>query len=194
MSDLSSRRAGAHGARSELFRGGSKPEPRWFAVQCLSSRESTAAAHLHNQDFQVFLPRRQKTRRHARKIDIVFAPLFPGYLFVQLDLTRDQWRSVNGTYGVGRLVMQGEAPAPAPRGIVEALRDACDKNGVLRLPGDELKLGQSVRILTGAFADFIGEIDRLDDAGRIRVLLDIMGGRVPVVLPKVGVVPASCDF
>lgn len=142
----------------------------------------------------MFLPRRQKTRRHARKIDVVLAPLFPGYLFVRLDLTRDQWRCVNGTYGVGRLVMQGDAPAPASRGVVEALRDACDKSGVLRLPRDELKLGQSVRILTGAFADFIGEIDRLDDVGRIRVLLEIMGGRVPIVLPEGSVVPASCDF
>jgi transcription antitermination factor NusG len=146
-----------------------------------------AVAHLQNQGFPVFLPRRQKTRRHARKIDIVFAPFFPGYLFTQLDLTRDQWRSINGTYGVGRLVMQGDAPAPAPRGVIEALRDACDEQGIIHLPGDELKPGQSVRILAGAFVDLVGEIDRLDDTGRVRVLLEIMGGRIPVVLPRDGV-------
>jgi transcriptional antiterminator RfaH len=194
MSDHPPQFTGARRAWPEFVRDGLAPEPRWYAVHCLSHRESVASAHLQNQDFPVFLPRRQKTRRHARKIDVVLAPFFPGYLFVQLDLTRDQWRSVNGTYGVGRLVMQGDAPAPAPRGLVEALRDACDENGVLRLPSDELKPGQSVRILTGAFADFVGEIDRLDDAGRVRVLLDIMGGGVPVVLLKDNVVPASSSL
>jgi transcription elongation factor/antiterminator RfaH len=194
MSDHSPQLAGARRAWSEFVHGGIEPEPRWYAVQCLSHRESMASAHLQNQNLRVFLPRRQKTRRHARKIDVVLAPFFPGYLFVQLDLTRDQWRSVNGTYGVGHLVMQGDAPAPAPRGVVEALRDTCDENSVLRLPSDELKPGQSVRILTGAFADFVGEIDRLDDAGRVRVLLDIMGGGIPVVLPKGSVVPASSSL
>ena len=80
--------------------------------------------------------------------------------------------------------MQGDAPAAAPRGVIEALRDACDENGVLRLPNDDLKPGQSVRILSGAFADFVGEIDRLDDAGRVRVLLDIMGVGSPLCSPK----------
>ena len=167
-------------ARSDwpnAFRGELTPDPRWYAVQCLPNRVSMALMNLQKQTFPVFLPRRQKTRRHARKIDVVLTPFFPGYLFVKLDLTRDPWRSGNGTYGVGRLVMQGDVPAPAPRGVIEALRDACDENGVLHLPGDELKPGQSVRILTGAFADFVGEIDRLDDSGRIRVLLDIMGGQ-----------------
>ncbi|MGA7711102.1 MAG: transcriptional activator RfaH [Rhizomicrobium sp.] len=191
MSDHSPNSSGARNAWPEMVDGGSEAEPRWYAVQCLSHRESMASSHLRNQGFPAFLPRRQKMRRHARKIDVVLAPFFPGYLFVQLDLQRDQWRSVNGTYGVGRLVMQGDAPAAAPRGVIEALRDACDENGVLRLPNDDLKPGQSVRILSGAFADFVGEIDRLDDAGRVRVLLDIMGGGVPVVLPKGSVMPAS---
>ena len=194
MSDHSPQLPGAHSAWPEYVRSGMAPEPRWYAVQCLSHRETMASAHLQRQNFPVFLPRRQKTRRHARKIDVVLAPFFPGYLFIQLDLTRDQWRSVNGTYGVGRLVMQGDAPAPAPRGVVEALRDASDDDGILRLPSDDLKPGQTVRILVGAFADFIGEIDRLDDAGRVRVLLDIMGGGVPVMLPKNSVVPESSSL
>lgn len=183
MSDHSSQSTGTRRVWSDFDCSGSKPEPRWYAVQCLSNRESAAFAHLQNQDFATFLPYRQKTRRHARKIDVVLRPFFPSYLFVQLDLTRHRWRSINGTYGVGRLVMQGDQPAPAPRGVIETLRDACDESGVLHLPGDELKPGQSVRIIVGAFADLIGVIDRLDDSGRVRVLLDIMGGRTPVLLP-----------
>jgi transcriptional antiterminator RfaH len=163
---------------------------RWYAVQCHAHRERAAALHLANQAFFVFLPLREKSRRHARRIETVRAPFFPGYLFVRLDSRWDRWRSVNGTFGVARLVMQGERPAPVPRGVVEALRDSCSEGGILRLRAD-LSPGQSVRVLTGPFADFIGRLDRLADAGRVRVLLDIMGGRTPVLLARESVEPAS---
>ena len=86
--------------------------------------------------------------------------------------------------------MQGERPAPAPAGIVEALIDACDANNVLRWQA-ELKPGQSVRVLAGPFADLVGQLERMTDSGRLRVLLDIMGGSTPVFLPRESVAPAD---
>lgn len=169
---------------------GIRVRARWFAVQCLANRESAAAAHLRSQDFAVFLPCRERTRRHARRLETVLTPYFPSYLFVQLDLERDRWRSVNGTYGVARIVMQGDAPAPAPLGVVETLKAACDDKGILKLSPD-FKPGQSVRLLAGAFADAVGELERLDDAGRVRVLLKIMGGRVPIVLAQESIISAN---
>jgi len=163
---------------------------RWYAVQCQPHRERTAAAHLANQEFPVFLPLREKTRRHARKLETVRVPFFPGYLFVKLDLSRDRWRSVNGTLGVVRLVMQGQRPLAAPPGIIEALKENCDEAGILLWAAD-LTPGQAVRVLTGPFADLIGELERMTDTGRLRVLLDIMGGRTPVLLPRGTVVAAD---
>jgi transcription elongation factor/antiterminator RfaH len=156
---------------------------RWYAVQCLSHREIGAASHLQNQNYQVFFPRRRKVRRHARKTETVLAPFFPGYLFVSLDLSRHRWRSVNGTYGVASLVMHSDRPAPVPMGVVEALQKSCDEASVLAWQPD-LKPGQAVRILSGPFGDFIGELERLDGTCRVRVLLEMLGGRVFAVLPK----------
>jgi transcriptional antiterminator RfaH len=165
---------------------------RWYAVQCQPHRERGAAAHLANQDYHVFLPYREKNRRHARKIETVRVPYFPGYLFVRLDLTRDRWRSVNGTFGVVRLAMQGERPAPAPRGVVEALMEACGEDNLMSLQAG-LTAGQPVRVLIGPFADLVGELEQLTDADRVRVLLDILGARTPVFFPRTYVVPAeSC--
>src|SRR5213594_3582300 len=73
---------------------------RWFAVHTLSFGEARAQANLENQNFRAFLPKRQKTIRHARKLTTVEAAFFPRYLFVALDLHRDRWRAVNGTFGV----------------------------------------------------------------------------------------------
>ena len=55
---------------------------RWYAVQCKPNKERTATQQLANQGIRSFLPVREKTRRHARRIERVRVPLFPGYLFV----------------------------------------------------------------------------------------------------------------
>jgi transcription elongation factor/antiterminator RfaH len=166
------------------------PSARWYAVKSQPNREALACAHLLNQGFTVFLPRGQRVRRHARKTDVVLAPFFPGYLFVRLDLTRDRWRCVNSTHGVANLVMQGAVPAAVPAGIIEQLQARCDDRGVLDMD-IRLKPGQPVRILTGALADFVGELERQDAADRVSVLLTILGKPTSVVLPRHSVVPES---
>ena len=155
---------------------------RWYLVRALTGRESFAAEQLGRQGFATFLPKQPKTVRHARRLTVKLAAYFPGYLFVQLDLTKQRWRSVNGTLGVAYLVGPAEQPAPVPTGVVEALVAAADAQGVLE--GPPLQAGQKVRIIAGAFADKLAIIERLDDAGRVRVLLDIVSGRVPVTIDR----------
>ena len=155
---------------------------RWRLVRTQTNREIFAAEQLQRQGFRVFLPKQMKTVRHARQLRVGLAAYFPGYLFVQLDLASDRWRSVNGTLGVAHLVGQGEHPAAVPHGVVEALVEAADDRGVLT--GPPLKAGQTVRITAGAFADQLAVIERLDGAGRVRVLLQIVGGQAPVSLRR----------
>lgn len=164
-------------------------DERWYAVQCQPHRERLASINLAQQEFEVFMPLRSRTRRHARRVETVRVPFFPGYLFVALDLARHQWRSVNGTFGVVRLVTQGDWPIPAPEGLVEALQTACAGTNILEWR-PRLSLGEPVRILAGPFAGLVGELERMTDADRVRVLLRMMGGELPVSLPRLDVVPA----
>jgi transcriptional antiterminator RfaH len=173
----------------------SRPIPRregerWYAVHTLPFAEKRAQAQLENQGFLTFLPKRRKTIRHARKLSTVVAPFFPRYLFVVLDLNRDRWRSVNGTFGVSRLVMGGDLPCPAPPGIVETMVAATDAEGLLDLRPD-LKIGTPVRLAAGPFAEQLAVLDRMDDSGRIRVLLNMLGRQVPVSLDRVHAVPTA---
>lgn len=163
-------------------------QQRWYVVHTQPHRETQAARQLANQDYRVFLPRYLKSRRHARKFETVSAPLFPRYLFVILDLTRDRWRSVNGTIGVDRLLQRGGEPEPVPVGLVERLTDAAEADDVVRF-GTDLKAGQTIRVTAGPFTELMGTLESLDEQGRVRVLLDIMGGRVPVLLPEAAVLP-----
>ena len=52
----------------------------------------------------------------------------------------------------------------------------------LALFSSGLTTGQSVRILSGPFANFVGKLERLDAAGRVRVLLEMMGTAIPSLL------------
>jgi transcription elongation factor/antiterminator RfaH len=187
LSSLSEIVAGKFAAKRT---GSLRDGERWYAVHTLPFGEKRAAAQLENQDFCTFLPKRQKTIRHARKLSTITAPFFPRYLFVALDLHRHRWRSVNGTLGVSSLVMVGERPCPAPHGIVESLLAAADAEGMLQLHSG-LTVGAPVRLAAGPFADQLGILDRLDDAGRVRVLLSMFGQQVPVCLSRAHVLPAG---
>src|SRR5271163_3452008 len=105
---------------------------RWFVAQTLSHREQLAHFHLGAQGFRRFLPRFHKTVRHARSLREVIAPVFPGYIFVVLHPERDRWRSINGTFGVARLVSAHQRPMPVPTGVVEALLASVDELGLVR--------------------------------------------------------------
>jgi transcription elongation factor/antiterminator RfaH len=159
-------------------------------VYALPKSERRAEFHLTAQGFRPYLPQIQKTIRHARRLKTVHAPLFPRYLFVILDLERDRWLSVRSTIGVSRLFShQDGRPVPVPEGIVEALIEQSQGN-VARLDAGLVK-GQQVRILSGPFADLVGRLERLDDAGRVQVLLEMMGTAVPVRLHRSVLAPAA---
>jgi transcription antitermination factor NusG len=79
--------------------------------------------------------------------------------------------------------MAGEYPQPVPVGVVEAMIAATDGNG-RQVFDTDLVIGSSVRVLAGPFADQLGRLSRLDDAGRVHVLLEIMGASIPVQMPR----------
>ncbi len=127
------------------------------------------------------MPRSEKPVRHARRFETRKVPYFPGYIFVALDVALQRWRSVNGTFGVRSLVMQGDRPLPIPPGLVERFIALTGEDGLLDLSGG-LDAGASVRILSGPFAEMIGRLERVGPTGRARVLIAIMNGEIPVDL------------
>jgi transcription elongation factor/antiterminator RfaH len=162
---------------------------RWYLVHTRPNGEGKAEFNLAAQGFAAFLPRIDKTIRHARRLKTVRRPLFPRYLFVRFDTARDRWLSVCGTFGVTRLFMQDGRPVAVPVGIVEGLLAHSDA-GVTRLDV-ELREGQRVRILSGPFAELTGTLARLDEGRRVEVLLEMMGAAVPVSVERRALAPAA---
>jgi transcription antitermination factor NusG len=166
------------------------PGERWYVATTLPRKEGLAAANLRNQNHRSFLPLELVTRRHARKFRTELAPVFPRYIFVILDIGRHRWRSVNGTLGVQRLIMDGDRPLAVVPGVVETLISSSDLRGVLVYQSDELAVGDRVQLLAGPFAGSLGILRRLDSNGRVQLLLDLLGGPVKVTAARDGVAAA----
>ena len=158
-------------------------DARWYAVHTLPRLEATAEAHLVRQGWEVFLPHIRATRRHARRIEAIAAPLFPRYGFVRLDLARDRWRSVNGTTGVAGLVMGRDLPSAVPVGVVEELIEALDSDGFVNLVHG-FQPGDPVRVRLGPLQGQMGTLLRLDAKGRVEMLLALISGKVRLKLAR----------
>lgn len=153
---------------------------RWYAIHTLPKSEKKAEFNLIRQGFDVFCPQLKKSRRHARKVDTVLAPLFPSYLFAQLDVDEQPWRSINGTFGVAYIVGRGERPQPVPVGLIEAIAAHQAAVGAVEPPRVVFQPGDTLMLEDGPFMGLVGQFERMKDQDRVMVLLDLLGGKVPV--------------
>lgn len=155
----------------------------WYVVNTLPNQEARAELNLRRQGFLAWLPAYERSRRHARRVETVSTPLFPGYLFVRFDAARQAWASINSTYGIRRLICRGDAPARLPDGFVESLR-ADVAEGRLQMPEDRLEPGARVRVTDGPFADYFGTLSSLASRDRVTLLLNVLGRDVSAVIPR----------
>ncbi len=156
---------------------------RWYLVQSQPNAENKALTHLGRQGFETYLPRYLRRRRHARRVEIVAAPLFTRYLFVGIDLAVHRWRSIFSTVGVSRLICNGELPTAAPDHVVTSLKAREDADGFVRLERRlNFHAGDKVRVLDGVFADCLGLYEGMKDGERIAILLDLLGRKVRVTV------------
>jgi len=153
----------------------------WFLAQFKPNSYRIAERSLLRQGFKTFLPLHEETTRVRGKFAVQKRPLFPGYLFVALDLLQGRWRAVNSTYGITRIVSFGKEPTAVPLDLVSQLMLRCDQEGKLLSP-KVLKPGDKVAMAKGPFADVIATIESVTSDRRVWVLMDIMGGRTRVAV------------
>lgn len=166
-------------------------QPRWYVAQTQPNAENKAVTHLSRQGFVTYLPRYLKRRRHARRVDVVSAPLFPRYLFVEIDTAIQRWRSIYSTVGVSQLVCTGDTPTPVSDQVVTMLKARENAEGFIHLDhGPLFRVGDKIRVLDGVFCDCLGLYDGMSDRDRVTILLDLLGRKVRVQVDAEAVVAA----
>jgi transcriptional antiterminator RfaH len=164
---------------------------RWYVVETKPHAETKAATQLCRQGFETYLPRYKKRRSHARRIEIVAAPLFPRYLFVAIDMATQRWRAIQSTFGVTGLVSHGNTPAPIADRVIDVLRRREDEAGMIRIDSrPAFAPGDNIRVLDGAFEACLGLFEGVADCERVAILLDFLGRKVRIVLDAASVAAA----
>lgn len=151
----------------------------WYVTETKPNSEASVVRHLARQGFETFLPVEKRVRIvNFHKVEVSI-PLFPRYLFVELDLKIERWRAVCSTYGVHRLLGSGpETPISLPEGTVERWR-------AYEPPvAPALMVGDLVRITGGALADQVGKIKELPSVdGRRKLLFGLLFRRTLIYVP-----------
>lgn len=167
----------------EHMRGGE----RWYAVRHQPHEAPVARQKIRKLGFQTHWPR--FILRRPRRDDTI-APLFPGYLFVRIDLARRSWGPIQAIDEVTGLLgaIQGRPPVPAPVGEVERLIDragGCDR--VIDDTIDNLEpvaSGDSILIMDGVLAGKAGILRGDRGEARVAVLMTMMGIEREVIIPR----------
>jgi len=162
----------------------------WFVVRTQSRAEEKAMQHLTNQGFVAYLPRYRRRVRHARRNEIVLRPLFPGYLFVHLDLDHCRWRSINGTVGVREILTNADTPLVVSTRIVDEIKAREDESGAVKLAAPSFARGQAVRLLEGPLTDVNGLFEEMRDENRVILLVSLLGREVRMQVPAAAVAAA----
>ena len=161
--------------------------PKWYVVHTYSGYENKVASSImkavenrkmHDLITEVTIPvetvrevKDGKTREVERK-------LFPGYVLVKMIVTDESWYLVRNTRGCTGFVGPN-SNKPLPLSDEEVVKMGVEKREI------ELNyaLGDSVRIIDGPLAGFIGVVDLLEsEKNKVRVVVSMFGRETPVEL------------
>lgn len=147
--------------------------PIWILARTKARREGYAAENIGRQGFNYYLPYAMDERDKI-------VPMFPSYIFVQI---AGQWRMLESTFGIASLVKRGGVPEIVPLPIIVELQARANKKGIIELPTVTFVEGQTLTVKTGLLQGETCWYKGMSGAGRVAVLLEMMGATREVKLP-----------
>jgi transcriptional antiterminator RfaH len=158
--------------------------PRWYVIKSKPRQEYRALENLERQGFPCYLPELSVEKLNYRCKLETREPLFPGYLFIELNDVDDNWYPIRSTRGVSHIVRFNEHPLPIHDAIVETIRE--------RLAGSPLKVpylqpGDRVRIVDGSFSQLEAIFVANDGEERVMLLLNILHSEQTLSFPVTSV-------
>ncbi|MBT7077129.1 MAG: transcriptional activator RfaH [Pelagibacterales bacterium] len=158
----------------------------WCVVYTNVNKETIAEKNLIGQNFITYMPKYKKIISHARKISTVIKPLFPRYLFVNVDLVAQRWPIINSTYGVNVIISMEGKPVIISEDIINKIK-LCEKpdENINVVPYSIMTKGDEVNILEGVFSGKKGIFNGLTDNNRVKVLFNLLGKEVTLSVSRI---------
>lgn len=167
------------------------PNAKWYVVHTYSGHENRVATNLRqrietesleHKIVDILVPTQDKIEIRGGKKEQVKEKLFPGYMYVKMELDNSTWIAVRTTQGVIGFVGAGTKPMPISDSEVKSIMQFMNQ-GAAPTFKEVFNVDDPVKIIDGPFADFIGKIESVDkEKGKLRVLVSIFGRETPVEL------------
>lgn len=167
-----------------------KAQKRWYIVHTYSGHENKVKVNLEKRIeymnmgekiFRVEVPQKTVTQVKAGKKQEKEEKIFPGYVLVEMIMDDDSWYVVRHTAGVTKFVGSAKRPVAAKDSeIKKIIHRAQTQTQKIQL---DIKAGDKVRIVSGPFSDFVGDITEVyPDKAKLRANVSIFGRETPVEL------------
>jgi transcriptional antiterminator NusG len=133
--------------------------------------------------FEVVIPMEDVMEIKQGRKQVVQKKVFPGYLLVRMYLDDDSWYVVRNTPGVTGFVGSGAKPTPLSDREIDKILQVKPEDKKKLKPRLEFEEQESVRVISGPFANFTGTINEINvDQSKLKVLVNIFGRETPVEL------------
>ncbi|HAP3777239.1 TPA: transcription termination/antitermination protein NusG [Enterococcus faecalis] len=161
-------------------------ERNWYVLHTYSGYENKVKANIESRAqsmgmgdyiFRVVVPEEtEKEVKNGKEKEIVHKT-FPGYVLVEMIMTDDSWYIVRNTPGVtGFVGSHGAGSKPAPL-LQEEINHILRSIGMSTRQSDlEVVLGDTVKIIEGAFSGLEGVVTEIDEEKqKLKVNIDMFG-------------------
>ena len=171
---------------------------QWFVVHTLSGHENkvrdTILRQLQIGDevpvYEAFIPTEKVAEVRQGKKTTTTRKFFPGYILVRMDLYDDAgminekaWYFIRNVQGVLGFLGGANKPTPLSDSEVDDLLRPVQGGAPEVKPKIAFEIGEVVRIKDGAFENFEGSIQEIDnERGKLKLMVSIFGRSTPVEL------------
>jgi len=162
----------------------------WYVVHTYSGYEEKVKAiiednaerrGLSGKITQILIPTEKVVELKSGKKKESTKKFFPGYILINLELDDETWALVNSTPRVTGFV-GGEHPVPLQQEEIDDIKQQIEKGPATQVKA-QFERGETVMIIDGAFSNFNGYVDEVDnDHNKLRVMVTIFGRQTPVEL------------
>lgn len=161
-------------------------EKEWYVVNTYSGHENKVkeklemrASTMGMEDyiFRVVVPEQKEIEYKNGEQKEKVTKMFPGYILVEMIMTDEAWFIVRNTPGVtGFIGSSGKGAKPFPL-TPQEVDNILGSMGMSRLDiENEMAEGDTVKVITGAFANMYGKIRNIDITNqKMEVVLDLFG-------------------
>lgn len=165
---------------------------KWYIAKTLTGQENKVAKSLReriinykkNEFFsKIVVPEETVVSNANGKKRTIKKKLFPGYVLVRMVMNNDSWHLVNDTDKITGFV--GGTPTQ-PQALTEPEAMAMLGYGTtgekVQRSTVDFAEGETVKVIEGPFASFVGTIEAVNEKGKIKVNVSIFGRPTPVEL------------